>query len=89
MLAFELDNRDWFEQHVAARAPAFYTPAGVATHIQEYLDAHDHGVLLPCVLLDDDGAIVGRANLRHIDRVAGTGRPRLAVPLRAMIARSS
>lgn len=73
LLAFELDNRDWFEQHVAARSPAFYTPASVAAHIQEYRDAHDQGTLLPCVLLDDDGAIVGRANLRHIDRVAGTG----------------
>lgn len=73
LLAFELDNRDWFEQHVAARLPAFYTPAGVASHVREYLDAHDQGALLPCVLVDDEGAIVGRANLRHIDRVAGTG----------------
>lgn len=72
LLAFELDNRDWFEQHVAARTPAFYTLHGVATHIQEYLAARDQGTLLPCVLVDDDGAIVGRANLRHIDRMART-----------------
>ncbi|MET0321354.1 MAG: GNAT family N-acetyltransferase [Duganella sp.] len=72
LLAFELDNRDWFEQHVAARAPAFYTLPGVTTHITEYLDAHRAGSMLPCVLVDADGRIAGRANLRHIDRTAGT-----------------
>jgi ribosomal-protein-alanine N-acetyltransferase len=72
LLAFELDNRDWFEQHVAARSPAFYTRAGVTTHITDYLDAHRVGAMLPCVLVDATGSIVGRANLRHIDRAAGT-----------------
>ena len=73
LLAFELANRRWFEQHVAARAPAFYSPAGVIAHITGYLDLHDQGTMLPCVLLDDAQTITGRANLRHIDRAAGTG----------------
>jgi ribosomal-protein-alanine N-acetyltransferase len=71
LLAFEAANRRWFEQHVEARAPEFYTRPGVALHIAAYLDDYKHGRLHPCVLLDDAGAIIGRANLRHIDAVAG------------------
>lgn len=73
LLGFELANRTWFEQHVAARAPSFYSRQGITAHITDYLTLHDRGTMLPCVLVDDAGAIVGRANLRHIDRVAGTG----------------
>lgn len=69
LLAFELENRDWFEQHVEARAPEFYTPEGVAAHIEAHLGGDMH----PCVLLDDGGHIIGRANLRRIDTGAGTG----------------
>lgn len=74
LLAFELANRAWFEQHVEARAPAFYSQAGVAEHIADYLDIHAAGIMHPCVLTSDDGAaIIGRANLRSIKRAAGTG----------------
>lgn len=74
LLAFELANRSWFEQHVEARAPAFYSADGVAAHIADYLASHAAGTLHPCVLTSDDGAaIVGRANLRQIDRAAGSG----------------
>ncbi|MTV39193.1 GNAT family N-acetyltransferase [Duganella radicis] len=74
LLAFELANRAWFEQHVEARDPAFYSRASVAAHIADYLASHHAGVLHPCVLTsDDDAAIAGRANLRRIDRTAGTG----------------
>lgn len=74
LLAFETDNRAWFEQHVEARDPAFYSLAGVAAHIAEYLDEHAAGAMHPCVLTsDDDAAIIGRANLRRIDRQAGSG----------------
>lgn len=73
LLAFELENRAWFEQHVEARGDAFYTPAGVAAHIAVYLRDYAAGVMHPCVLVDDDGAIIGRANLRRIDKAAGSG----------------
>lgn len=73
LLAFELENRAWFEQHVEARAADFYTLEGVAAQIADYLAAHGEGTMHPCVMLDDDGAIIGRANLRHIDTDAGTG----------------
>ena len=73
LMAFEMENRDWFEQHVEARAPRFYSPEGVAAHIADYLRDYAAGVMHPCVLVDDDGAIIGRANLRRIDKAAGTG----------------
>ena len=71
LLAFEAANRRWFEQYLEARAPEFYTLPGVALHIASYLDDYRHGRMHPCVLLDDAGAIIGRANLRHIDAAAG------------------
>lgn len=74
LLAFEAANRHWFEQHVEARDPALYSPAGIAGHIADYLGQHAAGTLHPCVLTSDDGsAIIGRANLRRIDRVARSG----------------
>lgn len=72
LLAFKLANRAWFERHVEARDPAFYSPDGVARHIAQYLDGHVTGAWHPCVLLDAEGRIVGRANLKDIDRAAGS-----------------
>ncbi|WP_432380336.1 GNAT family N-acetyltransferase [Duganella sp. P38] len=73
LLAFELANRGWFEQHVEARDPAFYSPEGVRAHIADYLASHAAGAMHPCVLTsDDDAVIVGRANLRRIERAAGS-----------------
>ncbi|SDF98630.1 MULTISPECIES: GNAT family N-acetyltransferase [unclassified Duganella] len=74
LLAFELDNRSWFEQHVEARDPAFYSADGVQAHIADCLDSHAAGRMHPCVLTSDDGAVIlGRANLRRIERAAGSG----------------
>jgi ribosomal-protein-alanine N-acetyltransferase len=72
LLTFELANRAWFERHVEARDPAFYTPDGVARHIAQYLDGHAAGAWHPCVLTDAEGRVVGRANLKDIDRAAGS-----------------
>ncbi|SFG50527.1 ribosomal-protein-alanine N-acetyltransferase [Duganella sp. CF458] len=70
LLEFELANRDWFESQVDARAPDFYNLFGVAAHIGDYLARHAAGTMHPCLLLEDDGAIVGRCNLKDIDRIA-------------------
>lgn len=70
LLEFELDNRAWFELHVEARHPTFYTLQGVGQHIDEYLEAHARGQWHPCVILHE-GAIAGRANLKDIDAAAG------------------
>jgi ribosomal-protein-alanine N-acetyltransferase len=72
LLQFEQDNRHWFERHIASRGEAFYSPGGVREHIQQFLDAHANGTLHPCVILAEDGAIIGRANLKDIDLCAGT-----------------
>ena len=68
LLQFELDNRSWFEQQVAPRAAEFYTQQGVQEHIRQYLDGYASGSWHPCVMLDAQGRIVGRANLKDIDR---------------------
>ncbi len=71
LLAFEADNREWFESHIAARDEAFYSLAGVVAHINDYLSGLARGVWHPFVIEDACGAIVGRANLKDID---GAGR---------------
>jgi ribosomal-protein-alanine N-acetyltransferase len=73
LLLFELENRAWFEHYVEARDAVFYTPQGMAAHVADYLETQRKNGMHPCVLVDDDGAIIGRANLRHINRYAGTG----------------
>lgn len=70
LLEFELANRDWFESNVDARAPDFYNLAGVTAHIEDYLARHATGSMHPCVLVDEEGAIVGRCNLKDIDHAA-------------------
>jgi ribosomal-protein-alanine N-acetyltransferase len=72
LLQFELANKDWFEQHIAPRAAEFYTLEGVQQHIQQYLDGYANGCWHPCVILDEHGHIMGRANLKDIDRQRGS-----------------
>ncbi len=72
LLTFELNNRAWFEQNVDPRPDAFYTPAGVAAHIEQYLTGHAQGTWHPFLLLDEHDAIAGRANLKNIDTATGT-----------------
>lgn len=72
LLAFEIANRAWFERHIEPRGPAFYCPQGVAAHIAGYLAGYAQGTWHPFVLEDAAGDIVGRANLKDIDRAAGT-----------------
>ncbi|MDO7895953.1 GNAT family N-acetyltransferase [Pseudomonas citrulli] len=66
LLAFEVDNRAWFEAHIDARDPAFYSWAGVNEHIQRYLADFAAGTWQPFVIEDSSGRIVGRANLKNI-----------------------
>ena len=67
LLAFEINNRTWFESHIDAREPSFYSVQGVAEHIQSYLSDFAVGAWHPFVIEDDKGEIVGRANLKDID----------------------
>jgi [ribosomal protein S5]-alanine N-acetyltransferase len=67
LLAFEIENRDWFEQFIPPRPEEFYSAAGIAVHIANCLDDFRLGLFHPCVVVDREGRIVGRANLRDMD----------------------
>jgi ribosomal-protein-alanine N-acetyltransferase len=67
LLAFEMDNREWFERFIDARDAAFYTVQGVTDHIAAYLSGFTAGTWHPFVLEEAGGTIVGRANLKGID----------------------
>ena len=70
LLTFERDNREWFERHIDARNAAFYSVQGVTEHIAAYLSDYAAGTWHPFVIVDADGKIVGRANLKDIDMSA-------------------
>ncbi|NIL14840.1 GNAT family N-acetyltransferase [Pseudomonas sp. AN3A02] len=72
LLAFETRNREWFESHIEARAPSFYSVQGVAEHIEGYLSGLAAGAWHPFVIEDASGEIVGRANLKSIDSPTGS-----------------
>lgn len=55
LLAFETDNRQWFESHIDARAPAFYSLQGVTEHIQGYLSDFADGRWHPFVVEETGG----------------------------------
>ena len=72
LLAFEALNREWFESHIEARDPSFYSTQGVAEHIDGYLSGRATGAWHPFVIEDASGEIVGRANLKSIDSPEGS-----------------
>lgn len=71
LLAFEVDNRAWFEQFIDARPADFYSADGIRRHVATLLDGLAQGRWHPCLLLDETGRIVGRANLKDIDQRSG------------------
>ena len=72
LLAFELANRTWFERHIDPRPDDFYSASGIAAHVAQFLDEHAQGRLHPCVIVDGQGQVIGRANLKDIDVDLGT-----------------
>jgi len=68
LLHFEQNNRAWFESQIEARPNDFYTIDGVHQHIAELLAAYAAGSAYPCLLVSEEGEILGRANLKHIQR---------------------
>lgn len=71
LLAFEVNNRAWFESQIDARDPGFYSLAGVTEHIDGFLADFALGAWHPLVIEDVSGCIVGRANLKSIDPANG------------------
>ena len=83
LLAFEIQNREWFESHIDARAPAFYSLQGVADHIESYLSDFAIGAWHPFVIEDCSQRIVGRANLKSIDLSTGSAQVGYRIDQRA------
>ncbi len=67
LLTFEQANRAWFERHIDRRPDDFYSVDGIAAHVAQFLDEHAQGRLHPCIILDEHGQLIGRANLKDID----------------------
>ena len=83
LLAFEIHNREWFESHIDARDPAFYSLQGVADHIESYLSDFAIGAWHPFVIEDCSQRIVGRANLKSIDSSTGSAQVGYRIDQRA------
>jgi ribosomal-protein-alanine N-acetyltransferase len=71
LLQFEQCNRVWFEHHIDARPANFYSLPGVRSHIAQLLELTTQGLFHPNVLLDENGVILGRANLKDIQQESG------------------
>jgi ribosomal-protein-alanine N-acetyltransferase len=68
LLAFELENRAFFESHINARSEIYYSPDGVRTAIAEAMrDAADDKAYQHLVR-DRSGTLVGRVNLSRVKR---------------------
>jgi len=67
LLAFELANRAFFEAHINARPAAYYSASGVTQAIDIAIAdaAADRGYQF---LIKSNGEIVGRINLRDVER---------------------
>jgi ribosomal-protein-alanine N-acetyltransferase len=72
LLAFEEANRAWFESFIDARAPEFYSEEGVRQHILGLLYSARAGSASPWLILDEEGAVIGRANLKDVNRTTAS-----------------
>jgi len=66
LLAFELENRAWFERWVHARDPAYYRLEAMHAAIEEAARERVAGSGHQYVAFGADGRIVGRVNLRNV-----------------------
>jgi [ribosomal protein S5]-alanine N-acetyltransferase len=68
VLAFELDNRAFFEAHINARPDNFYSRAGVAEAIETATREAREDQAYQYLVRDGAGALVGRVNLTRVRR---------------------
>ncbi|NVJ65520.1 MAG: GNAT family N-acetyltransferase [Gammaproteobacteria bacterium] len=64
LLAFELENRDWFEATIEKRADDFYDINSVKAQINHFLDLFQQKQMYPALIKDKSGKILARTNLR-------------------------
>lgn len=67
LLAFELDNRAYFERWVTARAPSYYHQEAVAAAIEQAQRERQQDLAYQ-YLAKLDGQIIGRVNLTAVTR---------------------
>lgn len=68
VLQFELAHKLFFEQSIEARPDEFYQSAAVQQHIAEFLQLKQQGLAWPTLIFSSAGELIGRANLKDIDR---------------------
>ncbi|RSD28324.1 GNAT family N-acetyltransferase [Vibrio pectenicida] len=67
LLQFELQNKEWFESMIPSREIDFYSLEGVKEHIQLFLLEYKAKTLIPMLIVDDSGIILGRVNVSNVD----------------------
>lgn len=67
LLAFELDNRAYFERWVTARAPSYYHQEAIAAAIEQAQRERQQDLAYQ-YLAKQDGKIIGRVNLTAVTR---------------------
>lgn len=72
LLSFETLNRAWFEANIDARNASFYCESGVSGHIEDLLSRYAAGGWHAFVIVDREGSVVGRANLKDVDQHLGS-----------------
>jgi ribosomal-protein-alanine N-acetyltransferase len=68
LLAFELENRAFFEARINARPASYYTLAGVYAAIEEAMRDEAADKAYQHVVRDAAGVLVGRVNLTRVRR---------------------
>ncbi len=70
LLAFELHNRVWFEQHIPPRETSFYSTRGVKGQIAYFLKEYKAQRMVPMLIMQGE-MIIGRINLTEIRLTRG------------------
>ena len=67
LLAFEAENRAYFEQSVPSRGEEYYNPEFFSERHQELLEEQDEGISSFYLIRDENNQIMGRINLVDMD----------------------
>ena len=65
LFQFELENRPWFEKHIAARDENFYSKFKIEKHIVTCYSNYQAQKMYPAII-ELDSEIIARVNLRNI-----------------------